>query len=47
MNRNVVKLSLSLHLQKSLSTFVALQDKVGQPLPGREPQTLLVPDKYP
>lgn len=39
------KLLLSLHLQKSLLTSVALQDKVGQCLSCRAPQTLLVPNK--
>lgn len=40
------KLSPSLHLQKILLTSIALQDKVGQHLLCRAPQTLLVPNKY-
>lgn len=39
------KLSFSLHLQKSLLTSVLLQDKVGQCLSCRAPQTLLVLNK--
>lgn len=39
------KLLVSLHLQKSLLTSVVLQDKVGQCLSCRAPQTLLVPNK--
>lgn len=40
------KSSLSSHLQKRLLTSVVLQDKVGQCLSCRAPQTLLVPNKY-